>query len=63
MTHRLDRLADGQLGDVGLAGGLDVLGQQAQLDVLDAFEPLVALVERVDKVLNLGHREFSAAGG
>jgi hypothetical protein len=41
---------------------VDNVGQQAELDVLDALEPLVVLVERVDKVLDLGHRELLTIG-
>lgn len=58
-TYGRDSLANGGLGDVGLTGGLHVLGEEAKLDVLDRLESLVLLVEGVDKVLDLGHGELT----
>lgn len=56
---RVDGLTDSHLLDVGLTGGLDVLGQESQLDVSHLVESSVVLVKRVDVVLNLGHGELS----
>jgi hypothetical protein len=61
-TYGSNGLADGGLGEVGLTSGLDVLGEEAELDVLDGVEALVLLVEGVDEVLDLGHGELTEGG-
>jgi hypothetical protein len=58
-SHLLNGLPDAHLRQFRLPLDLDVLVEQHELDVLDLVEPGVALVLRVDKVLDLGHGELS----
>lgn len=56
----LDSLANGHLGDSGLARELDVAVEKGELDVSDFMEPLVLLVAGgVNEVLDLGHQELA----
>lgn len=59
--HLADGLADRDLLELRLALLLDALGQEHDLDVADLVKAGVRLLVRVDKVLNLGHRELAHA--
>ncbi|KAH3663851.1 hypothetical protein OGAPHI_005254 [Ogataea philodendri] len=55
-THSL---ANGDFGGLCRTLLLDLFWPESELDVLDGLEPGVALVERIHKVLDLGHQELS----
>ena len=56
----LNSLANGHLGDSGLARELDVAVKKGELDVGNLVEPFVLLVAGgINKVLDLGHQELA----
>jgi hypothetical protein len=52
-------IANGHDGNLGAALKLHFGGQKVQLDILDIVESRMVLVLWIDKVLNLGHSEFT----
>lgn len=58
-AYACDGFADRDLADVGLSGGLDILGKETKFDVLDFVEALVVFRIGIDEMFNFGHGEFT----